>query len=262
MNKYGLPLKTPIIQTILPAMNDHGIMYGWYPISATTFTGAETTFTLPDSGNGGAGTVVPLKSVTTDSGNGVPQYMGAVWPTGLAFNYMPWASSLLQPADEGEYRYYNMPAETWVLNFGHGPLLTGLSGKMNITVGVSTTPGAPTVTTPEALSWQASLAYQTLLGDCEFFDFNWVTLFQASSGTAQALRIVVTSNPAPISPATVPPLVASVIGIPILTQNGVLYDSIRIMKLMDVSPGSYQFTFNIYDILGQVTVVTLNLTIE
>ena len=99
MNKYGQPLAAPIRQTILPAMTKDGRIIGWYPIAAQTFTGAETSVTIPDTGNGGAGTVIPVMSVTQDSGIGLPQYMAAVWPTGLAANYQPWASTLLQKPD-------------------------------------------------------------------------------------------------------------------------------------------------------------------
>jgi len=263
MNKYGQPLKASISQTLLPVLTRDGRVHGWFPITAHTFDGTETTYNVPDSSSAGHITL-PITTVTTDSGNGVGQYMAALFPVGgqgKASNYKPWASSSLVPADQGYFRWYQMPAETWVLNFGLGTLLTAMSTRMNLTVAPATNPGAPGVTTPAAITWQASVEYESLLGDCEFFDFNWITLFAATTCTAAPLRIVVTSNPAPIAPATVPPMVASVIGKPQATVNGVVYDSIRIMKLADLIPGAYAFTFNVYDVLGQVTAVTLNLTV-
>jgi hypothetical protein len=263
MNKYGLPLTTPSRQTILPALTQDGHVRGWYPITARTFTGSETSFTLSDSGNGGAGTVVPLMTVTQDSGRGLPQYMAAVWPSGLAANYQPWGSTLLQKPDVGYYHWYSMATESWFEHFGGGALIDGLlGGTLNLAVSAASNPSAPTVTTPLALTWQASIEYAMLNGDCPFFDFNWITLFNAKSATA-AQRIVVTSNPAPVAPDPLPYLVASVIGVPTInTAGATIYDTIRIMKLGDEVPaGSYAFGFTVYDELGQTTTVTLNLTV-
>ncbi len=118
------------------------------------------------------------------------------------------------------------------------------------------------MTTPLAIIWEASIDYATLFGDCPFFDFNWVTLFNAKS-TTKAIRIVSTSNPAPIAPSTVSPIVAKVLGTPVIVGEGVVqYNTIRIMRLDDaVATGVYAFGFNVYDELGQVTAVTLNLTV-
>ena len=263
MNKYGQPLAAPIRQTILPAMTKDGRIIGWYPIAAQTFTGAETSVTIPDTGNGGAGTVVPVMSVTQDSDIGLPQYMAAVWPTGLAANYQPWASTLLQKPDVGYSRWYSMATESWFEHFTKGALIDGLTGgTLNLAVSAASNPSAPTVTTPAAQTWQASIEYAMLNGDCPFFDFNWITLFAAKSNTT-GIRIVVNTNPAPIAPDPLPPMKAVNIGIPVAGPTGApIYDSIRIMKLMDeVPPGAYAFTFTIYDDLGQSTAATLNLTV-
>lgn len=263
--EYGLPFTAPVKQTILPAMIQTGEIKGWYPISARTFAGTETSLTLPDTGNGGSGTVVPLQTVTVDltGNNGMKQYMAAVWPAGLAKDYKPWGSSLLQPPDAGFYHWYSMATESWYEHYGAGALFTGLQGgTMNLSVSAASNPAGPSVTTPLALTWQASIAYAMLNGDCPFFDFNWVTLFATQSNTP-GKRIVITSNPAPVAPDPLPYLTASIIGTPTATGAGVpLYDSIRIMKLTDeVPPGSYPFVFTIYDDLGQTVTATLNLTV-
>lgn len=255
--KYGLALTASITQTILPALTQDGLVKGWYPIASHVFTGSETSFTLSD------GTVVPVMSVTKDKGmEGVQQYMAAVWPKGLASNYFPWASSVLVKPDAGYYRWWSLPTETWMLHFGYGTLLDSLHTRMNISAVVPSNPSAPTVTTPLALTWNASIAYDTLTGDCEFFDFNWITLFKSQTTSMDPLRIVVVSNPA----GSPPPMVAQVIGIPQAVAAGLnagatIYDTIRIMKLTELAAGAYAFTFTVYDSLGQTANVTLNLTV-
>lgn len=257
MNKYDLPLTTPSVQTIVPAMNRSGVVYGWYPITSHSFSGVERTYTLSD------GLVIPITTVTKDKGMyGVQQYMAAVFPLGIANDYKPWASTLLIKPDSGYYRWWSMPSEGWVLHFGSGSLIESLSTRMNISAVLPAVPGAPTVTTPLALSWQASIPFEALTGDCEFFDFNWMTLFQSQSTTLTPLRIIVLTNPAPIAPSTVPPIVATVIGNPIMTANGPLYDTIRLMKLGELAPGSFAFTFSVIDDRNQSTTVTLNLTVQ
>lgn len=257
-NKYGLALKAPIRQTILPAMNESGIIYGWYPITATNFAGTERTFTLTD----GPQTVVPITTVTTDSGKGVPQYMAAVWPKGIAANYQPWASTLLMAPDAGYYRWWSMPSEAWLLHHGLGTLLTALEGKMDLTVPAASTQAPPTASNG-TLRWQASVKYDQLSGMCPFFDFNWITLFAATSTGIDPVQIVVTGNPAPIAPSTVSPMKAVVVGAPqAVAGGGVVYNTVRIMKLADEVPaGSYTFNFNITDTKGQSTAVTLTLTV-
>jgi hypothetical protein len=254
-NRYGLPLTKPSIQTILPAMTEDGVVHGWYPITQTTFTGGETSFTLPDC-------TVPLKTVTVDSDSVVKQFVAAVWPKGLRWNYFPWASSSLVAGDDGYFRNWSLPTSTWVLHYGKGVFLDGITSSLNRPgTAVPTPPGAPTVSTPKSLNWQASVAAMMFTGDCKFFDFNWVTLF-TSTGETVPLRIEVLTNPPPIAPATTAPLLAKVVGIPTAVNGGVLYDSVRILKNQESIPtGTYVFTFKIYNTSGLAANVTLNLTI-
>lgn len=255
MNKYGLPLAANSKQTILPALTKDGIVRGWYPIAQTIFTGAETTFTLPDI-------TVPLSTVTVDAGSPVKQYMAAVWPLGLASNLSPWASaSLVSPAD-GYYRWWSMPTSTWMLREGNGLFLDAIQSSLN-RAGAAALPsaGAPAVNTPQTLTWQASIAYAALTGGCSFFDFNWVTLFTPPAGV-KATRIEIISTP-PAGTDPTPPMLAKVIGIPTAVGGGtVMYDTLRIIKNRDnLAIGAYVFTMKIYSDQGVAADVTLTINV-
>lgn len=246
MNKYGLPFSADSTQTILPALTEDGVVKGWYPIVQTVFDGTETSFTLPD-------VTVPLKTVTVDTPDGTKQYMAAVFPEGLPFNSQPWASSSLVKAEDGYYRWWSLPTESWVLHYGTGVFLDGLMHNLDRAGAAAVpAPSAPTVATPQARTWQASIAYAMLNGNCPFFDFNWVQQFTAS-GETKPLRIEVLTSPSP--------LLAKVVGILTATQGGVLYDTIRVLKTGPVATGLYVFTFKVYEEHGLSSNVTLNLTV-
>ena len=257
MNQYGKPLVQPSKQTLIPAMTEDGRVWGFYPIPSTTFTGTETSFEVE------SGVTVPLKTVTVDADpylHTLTQYMAAVWPIGLPHKYVPWASSNLIAKDEGYYRWYSMPTATWFTHFGKGLVIEAITNNLDTEVPV---PVAPTP--PEAedasMEWQASLDYRAMLGPCGFFDFNWMTVFNTKS-TKEPQRIVVVSNPAPVAPATTPSMKATVIGIPQASGNGVIYDTVRIMKLADaLEPQDYVFEFQVVDTKNQRTDVTFTLTV-
>lgn len=264
MNQYGLPLAAGSVdQSILPVMYQSGRIIGYALITSTSFDGTETSYTLTD------GLVLPLTTVTLDvdptQSARVTQYMAAVFSDGLPQGFAPWASEYVLAPDINEtpYRMWRLPAQTWALQYVPGNLVVALLSGMDSPTTPPTTPSPPTVSTPETLYWKASVSYLTLLGDCPFFDFNWVTLFSAKTDT-QALRIVVSANPAPIAPSTQAPMVAKVVGQPVAVGAGsVRYDTIRIMRMVDALPANdYTFGFNIYDELGQVTPAVLTLTIE
>jgi len=246
MNKYGLALAAPSTQTLIPAMNASGLMYGFYPIASTVFDGTESSLTLPDC-------TVPLTTVTVDSGAAVKQYMAAVWPLGIANGYAPWASSSLVAPGDGAYRWFSMPTESWFLHFGLGTLATALTIGMSQVVTSPAAPSAPTVTTPVAYVYNGSISYAAITGDCAFFDFNWVLAFTQTQDQVP-LRITPVTSPAG--------LLAKVIGVPTATANGVMYDSIRILRLNPaITPGVYVFTSSITNLSGLSSTVTLNLTI-
>jgi hypothetical protein len=256
MNKYGLPLSTPSTQTILPVLTKDGRVHGWYPIVETTFTGAETSFTLTDI-------EVPVTSVTVDTDSPVKQYMAAVWDIGLPHNVKPWASGQLISPDDGYYRWWSMPTVSWFLHFGKGVFLDAMSTTLNKeSAGAISPPGVPSVNSPQTLSWQASVSYSAFSGDCSFFDFNWVQLF-TSSGETKPLHIEVVSLPDPIAPATTPPLLAKVIGVPVSVGAGaVMYDTIRVIKNADaIEVGAYEFEFRIYSEHGTAADVELTVNV-
>lgn len=257
MNKYGLALTAPSKQTILPAMTQDGIIRGWYPITLTTFVGTETSFDLVD-------VTVPLMTVTVDTDSPVKQYMAAVWPVGLRFNYQPWVSSVLVKPDDGYYRWWSAPTTTWFLHYGKGLFLDSMASSLNRAGAAGITPpGGPTVGTPKDITWQASVAYSALNGDCTFFDFNWVQLF-TTTGETKPLRIEVVALPDPIDPATNAPMLAKIIGVPVAIGAGaVIYDTIRIIKNQDTLPvGAYEFTMRIYDERGLAANVVLTVNVE
>lgn len=261
MNKYGEPLVANSTQSILPAMFESGKMIGWYSIASTEFDGTETVYTLPD------GVELPITTVTLDADPTQPgrveQYVAAVFSDGTPFSTQPWSSIYLRRPEEGYMRMYSLPTQAWTLRYQPSILQAALLTGMDPTVPAPVVPEPPDVTTPATLMWKASIAYTALLGDCLFFDFNWVELFKAKS-SSEALRIEIVSNPAPIAPSPQPPMVAQIIGIPVSVGAGaVRYDTIRIMKLQDVIPADdYEFAFNVYSEDGLVTPVTLTLTVQ
>jgi hypothetical protein len=174
--------------------------------------------------------------------------------------YEPWASADLVDGSKGLYRWYSMPTQSWFLHFGTGLYIGGLMHNLAPVVPDPTDPTPPPGES-NAMEWAASVDYTSLFGPCAFFDFNWMEVF-LQRRQSYPLRIEVVSNPAPIPPAKDAPMKASVIGIPIGTANGVIYDSIRIMRLADLEPGDFIFNFKIYDEAGMSTPVTLTLTVK
>lgn len=264
MNKYGLPLKNgPITQTLLPVMYRSGVIIGYALIASTEFDGTETTYTLPDD------VELPITTVTEDVNPTMPakvvQFVAAVFSDNLPKNFAPWASSyIISPyVNEAPSSFWLMPAQGLVQRTSKGNLVTALMTGMDLSTSAPTTPGAPEVTEPATLYWKASVDYASLFGDCPFFDFNWVALFNATTDT-RAMRINVVTVPEPIAPSTNPPLLAKVVGIPVVVGQGVnLYDTIRILRMVDsIPPDDYEFTFEIIDELGQSTPATLTLTVQ
>ncbi len=146
--------------------------------------------------------------------------------------------------------------------------MNALSFNMNTAGGTAITAPPPEAESADML-WRGSVNYEMLYGNCAFFDFNWTVAFKAKSA-ANPIRIRVISNPEPIPPSRVAPMKATSIGIPQATGNGgVLYDTVRIMKLSEipkkvghVDPDVYTFEFEVVDDTDQVTPVTFLLTVE
>jgi hypothetical protein len=173
----------------------------------------------------------------------------------------PWASADLVLGDPTAYRLFRMPSHTWMTHFSQGMYIGALINNLDLSIPAPEAPEPPEAING-TMEWRASINYVALLGECSFLDFNWMTLFETKNPGKDPLRIVVVSNPPPVAPSTQPPMVAKVIGRPIATTNGVIYDSIRILKLADsLEPGEFVFEFQIVDTKDQKTDVTLTLTV-
>lgn len=269
MNRYDIPLAAPSKQSILPVMHVDGRVIGFYPIASTSFEGTETTYTTSD------GVVVPLRPVTVDVNDPlrkVTQYMAAVFYPEYRINVVPnqhvvqrspepWASADLIVGDSTAYRWYTQATQTWFMHFGDGKYIGALRNNLDFTLGVVAPPTPPDAE-DATMEWRASVDYLALFGECTFFDFNWMTAF-LQKATREPVRITVLENPAPIAPSTKHPLVAKVIGRPVATAKGVLYDSVRIIKLVDaIPPDDYVFKFEITDEKNLKTEVTFTLTVK
>ncbi len=267
--KYGLPLAANSIQNILPAITEDGLIKGWYPIAETTFTGAETTFALSDA-------TVPVKSVTVDAAPEVTatekvvpprtfSYMAAVFPKGLAANLCPWSSADLIPPEANVGSRWSLTTQNGALLIeGTSLLVQGLKGLNLDRLGAAlpTPIPAPSVTTPLAMTWNSSLAYNLINGACSFFEFNWVTLFEASSPDITPLSISVVSVPPNIHGSA--PFAATRVGPAVATPNGNVYTTIRVVRLHEpglIPTGVYVFVFRVLGAGGLTADVTLNLTI-
>lgn len=278
--QFGLPLAQPSAQTLLPLITDSGRIYGWFPITKTTFNGSETSVTLS------GGVVVPVTTVTLPptvatnqaQSQRVTQYMASYFPISQEYT-RPWLSypdSLIvrpdYPNDIGYYSWWSMPVTTVIEHFNRGTFLNAMIFRLDPTVPVPGTPTPPTVTTPSAITWTASLDPQTFSPECAFFDFNWVDLFKVAQqanpnqyGSAVTpLAIATVSNP---SGGALKATIVQQYGQDIYPGGGVVFSTVRILRLADVAPGTYTFTFNIsYTQDGAATPLTvpatLNLTIQ
>jgi hypothetical protein len=254
---------------------------GFYAITTTTFNGSETSFNLADGS-------VPLMSVTTDPYNTtnvtdpdearVSQFMAAVWPETKEYQ-LPWRgySAFVDPSvpnDIGFYSWWSMPTVSWFKHFGYGTYLQSMKyGLGQVNVVAPTPPSGPSVTTPQALTWEATVDLQAFAPECSFYDFNWVTLFQLQptfdptqeGNTVIPANISTVSNPnGGALKAVVVQGIAGSAGPTVYPGGGVVYNTVRILRLAPVTAGAYAFTFAIsYTNGGEALSVnaTLNLTI-
>jgi hypothetical protein len=255
LNKYDQPLAVSSVQTVLPAITKDGLVRGFYPIASTTFDGSETEFTLSD------GVVVPLSVVTLDpdpSSRFVFQYVAAVFPSGLPYNYQPWSSADLIRADEGSYSWYTLPTQGWMHHFGKGVMINAIQSSLNTDVEPPTGGSGTPVPVDTTMNWAASVPSAVLSGDCSFFDFNWMTLFSSKSALTP-VRISVNGNP--VDKDGNPVFRATVVGNPTATGTGVQFDTVRVMKLSANVLGAYTFNLRVTDDKGGTTDVVLTVTV-
>lgn len=285
--QFGLPLNQPSTQTILPIVLTTGRVVGFFPITSTTFTGAETTFALSQGS-------VPITTVTLPPKNvhnvydeeRIQQYMAASWPEGPGTlsntavtspaysDLKPWLgySELItgdNPNGLGYYSWWSMPEVHWINHFSRGVFIDSLIYSMTESAYVPSNPSAPPVTTPQTLRWATTVNLASFQLDCSFYDFNWVTLFQTAfppDNTQTGNGVV----PLTIAVASNPPggfFKASVVqsqGQMVLPGGGATFNTVRILRLADPTPGTYTFNFTISATeQGQVLTVpaVLNMTI-
>lgn len=282
--RFDQPLATPSTQTLVPYLTDTGRVAGFFPITETTFNGSETTLTVSP------GHTVNLKVVTlpttvpaialTDnlkSQTRVTQFMAGYFPLSQDSEVVkPWASypSLvpIDPIRMNMGAWWSMPVTTVMEHYSRGVYLDALNWNLDPIIVAGSSPTPPPATTPQALSWATAVDLSTLQGECAFFDFNWMALFQAASvqnpalfgSQAVALALSVVSNPAS---GEFKAVLVQNNGQSVLPGGAVMWDTVRILKLKDVAAGTYAFTFNIsYQQFGAAstltTPVTLNLTVR
>lgn len=254
-NVLGAPLTSPSKQTILPVVcGGNGNLQGFFAIQATTFIGTETEFTLAEG-------AVAIESVTLGqksldgSGYGVGQYMAAVYDDDQK-SLEPWLgySSFIDLRSIGYSHRYVMPTQGWRTYLTRGILVTNLLVNMAADESEAETETPPVVSNG-AIRWAAAMSANSAQLECGFFDFNWVSLFQAKSDR-QAIRIDIVSNPVGGE------LKSTIVPYPAVTPQGaVQFNTIRIIKLDDVAPGQYVFNYVVTDDQNQSTTCTLTLTV-
>lgn len=269
---FGAPFPdgVTIDQTILPIITAAGVVMGFFPITSTTFDGTETSFTM-------ASGTVPITTVSLPEKNKLSYlddqyrnelYMAAMWPdpitdanmtnTGhkvIFRNFAPWRGypefvDGQKPKALGYYSWWSMPATLWRHHFGVGTYLNALTNDLDFPIPTPPSTNPPTPVTPQTLRWACTANAETMLIDCAYFDFNWVKEFQLNfppdpeqTGNATIpMTISVTSNPAG---GFFKASVVQGLGQTIIAGGGVVYDTIRILKLEDPTAGTYTFDFSI-----------------
>lgn len=276
-NQYGLPLTAPSTQTLLPIVMPSGRIYGFFPITSTTFAGTETTFALTEGAIPITTVTLPPKvqSNTYDTQGRIQQYMAAQWPADVE-QQEPWIGyselvSVTHPNDIGYYSWYSMPVTSWFQHFGRGSLWSSLLFNLSKYVYVPPSTGtAPEVTTPQTARWACTVNAQAFATECSFIDFNWIDLFKAqlqSDPSEQGwsvlpLSLSVTSNPTGgyFKASLLQAQGAQVI----YPGGGVTTNTVRILRLQDPPAGTYTFDFEISaNVNGNVVFspAVLNLTV-
>lgn len=281
MVEFGLPFPSGVTtkQTILPILTAAGVVMGFFPITSTTFTGTETTFAL-------ASGTVPITTVMLPEKNTLSfldgqyrneMYMAAMWPdppteanmtnTGHPVKFIdfaPWRGYLefvdgQNPRTLGYYSWWSMPAVKWFNHFGLGTYLNALTNDLDFPIPAPPSTNPPAPVTPQTLRWSCTANAESLLLDCAFFDFNWVKEFQLAfqpdpnqigNGTIP-MSISVVSNPAG---GFFKASVVQGLGQSIIAGGGVVFDTIRIMRLEDPTAANYTFDFSISTSINGATV--------
>lgn len=294
--QFGLALDAPSKQNLLPAVAmPSGRVYGYFPIAETTFAGSETSFEVAP------GVTMPLKSVTLpqhgllsndgriyldDGVQAIPkitQYMAVVYDdddliaadrgfygTQNVNTSAPWrgVASFIDPKETGYASQWSNAVAGSGLRITLGSLVGGLTFSLDSAAGVQDTP-PPVVNNPNAtMTWFANISQSALVGECPFFDFSWITLFQASlqkaivNGSPLGIGIQEVSQ---LTVASVPDgFKAYLVNRPTMNSGTAnLFDTVRVMVTDEELPvGTYEFDFVIASDKGSVPVkLTLTVTV-
>ena len=260
MNQYGLPLNAPIAQTLIPAMNESGLMYGFYIINTTTFDGTETSLTLID-------TTVPLTTVTLDYNPTEPdrvvQYMAAVFSINTPPHTQPWSSSVLIPASSGVSREWVIAAQATTARGTDGVLLTALN--LGMTPNLGPAPGAPvspsTPTNNAIMNWASSVNRAVFAApNSSFFDLNWKTLFDGQSPVKGTMLTILSSPPSGFRAAVIGRPVDVPANVSAFSVQAIVYETLRFVNMGAVA-GTYPFVFRVTCADGSLTTVNYTLTL-
>lgn len=272
--QFGLPLTVPSKQTLIPIVQPTGRIFGFFPIAEHTFEGTETTYTLSQGSIPITTVTLPSMVQTNHNDARVQQYMAAQWPDSEEA-LAPWKgySELVAVNDNntlGFYSWWSMPVTSWFHHFGVGSYIGSLMQGMSNFSFVPTTGNPPDVTTPQSLEWACTLNMASFASDCSFFDFQWPALLEAQlqadptteGSTVIPLSIQVTSNPeGGFFKASV---LQGLGGQTIVPGGGVMFNTIRILRLQDPTAGTYVFDFSVSANINGVVMTTpavLNLVV-
>jgi hypothetical protein len=273
--QFGLPLSAPSKQTIIPVLDQYGRAYGFFPIAETTFAGTETSVTLPNGPVAITTVTLPPKVQNNTNVSRVPEYMAAVYdPAQVAL--APWRGQTVfvssdVPQNIGFYSWWSMPPGNWFQHFGAGIFINSFEFGMN---DYAYTPppgqGNPGVGNSSAvLTWNCSVNLAAFENQYSFIDFNWIDLFEASlkdnpnySPGSQVIPLSITTVSNPAAGYFKASVVQTLGAQSIVPGGGVLFNTVRILRLSDPVAGSYVFDFDITDNLGNTTPVTLTLTVN
>jgi hypothetical protein len=240
-------------QTWLPVVRRRGDIVGLFAIASHTFDGTETSYAL-------AAGSVPVKLFTVPTipnETKIQSYMGAQFAVAEDSNEA-WCSyaefvpiSWVAPGAR-----WSMPVVGGGLTKSDGALIDGLYNGLTASIAAPSW-SAPTVTTPATATWEAAVPTLSNTAGIRYFDFNWVSAFQASFPTSEPAFITVSSNPGAGY------LKAIVLAGGNQMVGAITQTNVRIVNITQVAPpaGLYAFGFNVNDRHGNITAVTFNLTI-
>lgn len=182
----------PQTQSFLPVVLSNGRIPGLIAIPSTEFVGNETTFNLTV----GSVTIEKKTLPTTTLRQRLPEYMAAVFNHAESRNgaYAQFLEWIPLEKINSDFRWYQNNMTNYLSVF-EGLMLTclrkGFTAKIGQTISSPPIVGNPAATMD--LQVNAEIAGQE---GAQFFDINWVSIFEAQFPTKTPASIVVTAQPA------------------------------------------------------------------